>query len=340
MVNTAPESSCLSGFFKMDVQKIQSEMKNIEISIIAPLYNEEDSVELLYKKIKKAALKTGKIFEIIFVNDGSSDNTSGVAAALAQKDSSLRVVEFRRNFGQTPAMAAGIDLAHGNILVTMDGDLQNDPDDIPMMVDKLEQGYDLVVGWRHNRQDKLISRKIPSMIANRLIGAVTGVPIKDNGCSLKVYKAEVIKNSPFYNEMHRFIPALLSLSGVKVAEVKVRHHARQFGESKYGLSRIYKVLLDLMTIKTVLSLGQHPVRWFVKLSFVPFLTAAAIFLSSVEQITTSNVITSTLVVMFFSLGIFLVSLGIIVELVYFKGSFSIKDATSLSMNSSLMDEKK
>lgn len=315
-------------------------MKDIEISIIAPLYNEEDSVELLYQKIKEAAVKTGKAYEIIFVNDGSSDNTSGVAAALAEKDSSLRVVEFRRNFGQTPAMAAGIDLARGDILVTMDGDLQNDPDDIPMMVGKLEEGYDLVVGWRHKRQDKLISRKIPSMIANRLIGAVTGVPIKDNGCSLKVYKAEIIKNSPFYNEMHRFIPALLSLSGVKVAEVKVRHHARQFGESKYGLSRVYKVLLDLMTIKTLLSLGQHPVRWFVKLSVLPFFASAAIFLGSVDQATNSNVITSTLVVMFFSLGIFLVSLGIVVELVYFKGGFSIKDATSLSMNSSLMDEKK
>ncbi len=315
-------------------------MKDIEISIIAPLYNEEDSVELLYQKIKEAAVKTGKAYEIIFVNDGSSDNTSGVAAALAEKDQALRVVEFRRNFGQAPAMAAGIDLARGEILVTMDGDLQNDPDDIPMMVDKLEEGYDLVVGWRHKRQDKLISRKIPSMIANRLIGAVTGVPIKDNGCSLKVYKAEVIKNSPFYNEMHRFIPALLSLSGVKVAEVKVRHHARQFGESKYGLSRVYKVLLDLMTIKTVLSLGQHPVRWFVKLSVLPFFVSAAIFLGSVDQAASSNVITSTLVVMFFSLGIFLVSLGIVVELVYFKGSFSIKDATSLSMNSSLMDEKK
>ena len=315
-------------------------MKDIEISIIAPLYNEEDSVELLYQKIKEAAVKTGKMYEIIFVNDGSSDNTSGVAAALAEKDHALRVVEFRRNFGQTPAMAAGIDLARGDILVTMDGDLQNDPDDIPMMVGKLEEGYDLVVGWRHKRQDKLISRKIPSMIANRLIGAVTGVPIKDNGCSLKVYKAEVIKNSPFYNEMHRFIPALLSLSGVKVAEVKVRHHARQFGESKYGLSRVYKVLLDLMTIKTVLSLGQHPVRWFVKLSVLPFFASAAIFIGSVDQATNSNVITSTLVVMFFSLGIFLVSLGIVVELVYFKGSFSIKDAASLSMNSSLMDEKK
>ena len=148
--------------------------------------------------------------EIIFVDDGSSDNTAQKAATIASMDDHLRVVEFRKNFGQTPAMAAGIDLARGAILVTMDGDLQNDPADIPMMIDKLEEGYDLVVGWRHKRQDKLITRKIPSIIANKLIGHVTGVPIKDNGCSLKVYKAGVVKNSPFYNEMHRFIPALLS----------------------------------------------------------------------------------------------------------------------------------
>jgi len=314
-------------------------MKNIDLSIIAPLYNEEDSVELLYQKIKEAVLKTGKVFEIILVDDGSSDKTLEVAGLLAGKDSQLRVVEFRRNFGQTPAMASGIDIAKGDILVTMDGDLQNEPDDIPMMVKKLEEGYDLVVGWRYKRQDKLITRKIPSIIANRLIGAVTGVPIKDNGCSLKVYKAEVIKKSPFYNEMHRFIPALLSLSGVKVAEVKVRHHARQYGVSKYGLSRVYKVLLDLMTIKTVLSLGQHPVRWFVKLSFFPFSISLWMFLISMEEVSHSNIITSTLFVMFFSLGIFLVSLGIIVELIYFKGSFSIQDATSLSLKSTPTKEK-
>ncbi len=314
-------------------------MKDIEISIIAPLYNEEESVGLLYEKIRDAAIKTRKKFEIIFVDDGSSDSTLEVASLLAEKDSFLRVVEFRKNFGQTPAMAAGIDIARGDILVTMDGDLQNDPDDIPMMVDKLEEGYDLVVGWRHKRQDKLITRKIPSVIANRLIGSVTGVPIKDNGCSLKIYRADVIKNSPFYNEMHRFIPALLSLSGVKVAEVKVRHHARQFGESKYGLSRIYKVLLDLLTIKTVLSLGQHPVRWFVRLSSVPFLMALLIFLSSIEKIMGSNIIMTTLVIIFFSLGIFLVSLGIVVELIYFKGNFSIKDVSSLSVKSILMNEK-
>ncbi len=306
-------------------------MNSPYLSIIAPLYNEEESVELLYEKIRNAAENTSKSFEIIFVDDGSRDGTIERASILAKNDHRLRIVEFRRNYGQTPAMAAGIDLARGDILVTMDGDLQNDPADIPMMLNKLEEGYDLVVGWRHKRQDKLISRKIPSMIANRLIGKVTGVPIKDNGCSLKVYRAAIVKNSPFYNEMHRFIPALLSLSGAKVAEVKVRHHARQFGESKYGLSRIYKVLIDLLTIKTILSLGQHPIRWMVKMSLIPFVAAFLILLLGFQDIMSSNIVVSSLVVLFFSLGVFLVSLGIMTELIYFKGNFKIKDASSLSL---------
>ncbi len=303
----------------------------IIFSVIAPLYNEEDSVGLLYQKIKEAAESTGLIYEIIFVDDGSSDKTVEIAEGLAKQDKQLRVVVFRRNYGQTPAMAAGIDIARGEILVTMDGDLQNDPRDIPMMINKLREGYDLVVGWRHKRKDKLISRKIPSIIANKLIGYVTGVPIKDNGCSLKVYKAEVVKNSPFYNEMHRFIPALLSLSGAKVAEVKVRHHARQFGESKYGLSRIYKVLLDLLTIKTILSFGQHPIRWLVKLSALPFSAILVVLLTSYDELFTSNIVISSLIVLFFSLGVFLVSLGIIVELTYFVGNFQVRDASSLSI---------
>ncbi len=308
-------------------------MNNFDLSIIAPLYNEEESVELLYNKIKEAVDLTQKEYEIIFVDDGSSDGTVEKASLLAKNDQRLRVVEFRRNYGQTPAMSAGIDIARGEILVTMDGDLQNDPLDIQMMVDKLEEGFDLVVGWRHNRQDKLISRKIPSIIANRLIGYVTGVPIKDNGCSLKVYRAAIIKNSPFYNEMHRFIPALLSLSGVKIAEVKVRHHARQFGQSKYGLSRIYKVLLDLLTIKTILSMGQHPIRWFVKISLIPFFISffALLLTIGVGGIAGANIIMKTMVVLYFSLGIFLVSLGITSELVYFNSKFQIKDATSLAV---------
>src|SRR5207342_2867721 len=185
--------------------------------------------------------------------------------------------KFRRNYGQTAAMAAGIEHANGEVLVTMDGDLQNDPADIELLLEQIEAGYDLVVGWRHNRQDKLITRKIPSRIANWLIGRVTGVPIRDNGCSLKAFRASLIKRIPLYSEMHRFIPAVASLAGPRIAEIRVRHHARRFGESKYGLSRIYKVLLDLMVIKTVVSFVSRPLLWFAMLS-VPLLLLALLAL--------------------------------------------------------------
>ncbi len=214
---------------------------------------------------------------MVFVDDGSKDNTLQLATELAQADPRVRVVKFRRNFGQTPAMAAGIEHARGEILITMDGDLQNDPADIQQLLLKMDEGNDIVVGWRFNRQDKMISRKIPSMIANRLIGKVTGVPIKDNGCSLKAYRASVIKHIPLYSEMHRFIPAMASIAGPRIAEIKVRHHARQFGASKYGISRVYKVLLDLMVIKTVASFTARPLLWFGFLSLpMLFWRAAAV----------------------------------------------------------------
>jgi glycosyltransferase involved in cell wall biosynthesis len=201
-------------------------------------------------------------YELVFVDDGSKDGTLSIATALAQGDPRVRVVKFRRNYGQTAAMAAGIEFARGDVLVTMDGDLQNDPADIGNFLAKIEEGYDIVVGWRFNRQDKLISRKIPSRIANRLIARVTGVPIRDNGCSLKAFRASLIKKIPLYSEMHRFIPAMASIAGPRIAEIKVRHHARRFGKSKYGLSRTYKVLLDLLVIKTLTSFAARPLLWF------------------------------------------------------------------------------
>jgi glycosyltransferase involved in cell wall biosynthesis len=234
----------------------------VDLSIIVPLYNEEECVVPLYKAIVGAVEATGKTFEILFVDDGSRDATFAKAAGLAGNDPRLRVIRFRRNYGQTPAMAAGIDHARGEILITMDGDLQNDPADIPRFIGKIGEGYDIVCGWREKRQDKLITRKIPSVIANRLIGKVTGVPIRDNGCSLKAYRRDVIQAIPLYSEMHRFIPAMASIAGSRIAEIPVRHHARRFGKSKYGLSRIYKVLLDLLMIKTVVSFGSRPMIWF------------------------------------------------------------------------------
>ena len=237
-----------------------------ELSVIVPFYNEQDSIRRMHAAIVDAVEPLGVPFEMVFVNDGSRDRTLEIATDIARADDRVMVVNFRRNYGQTPAMAAGIEQANGRVLVTMDGDLQNDPRDIEQFLAKIDEGFDIVVGWRHNRQDKLVSRKIPSKIANWIIGKVTGVPIKDNGCSLKAYRAELIKAIPLYSEMHRFIPAVASIAGPRIAEIKVRHHARQFGQSKYGLSRIYKVLLDLMVIKTVASFTARPVLWFAMLA--------------------------------------------------------------------------
>jgi len=237
-----------------------------ELSVIVPFYNEEENIERMHAAIVAALEPIGISFEMLLVNDGSKDGTLPLAIGIARRDHRVRIVNFRRNYGQTPAMAAGIEHARGKILITMDGDLQNDPADIRNFLAKIEEGYDIVVGWRFNRQDKLVSRKIPSKIANWLIGKVTGVPITDNGCSLKAFRAPLIKQIPLYSEMHRFIPAMASIAGPRIAEIKVRHHARQFGQSKYGLSRVYKVLLDLMVIKTIAAFTSRPLIWFTLLS--------------------------------------------------------------------------
>ena len=307
-------------------------MARMDLSILVPLYNEEESIGHLHKAITDAVAPMGLDYEVVFVDDGSRDATLERAIELAESDPHLRVIAFRKNYGQTPAMAAGIDNARGRILVTMDGDLQNDPSDIPMMVARLEEGYDIVVGWRHKRQDRLITRKIPSRIANWLIGKVTGVPIKDNGCSLKVYRACVIKRMPFYSEMHRFIPALLSLSGARVAQVKVQHHARQFGQSKYGLSRIYKVLFDLLMMKTVLSLVNHPVRWFVKLALLPLAVGLLCLIPLIHHALHSEVpiVIASIALLLFCLAAFLISLGFICELIYSKGDLKIAELAPLT----------
>ncbi|HET9106393.1 MAG TPA: glycosyltransferase family 2 protein [Steroidobacteraceae bacterium] len=250
---------------------------SVELSVVVPLFNEEESVRPLYEAILAGVEPLGISFEIVLVDDGSRDGTVRVADEIARADPRVCLVKFRRNYGQTPAMAAGIAEARGEVIVTMDGDLQNDPADIGELLARIEEGNDIVVGWRHERQDKLWTRKIPSRIANALIAKVTGVPIRDNGCSLKAYRACLIKQIPLYSEMHRFIPAMASIAGPRIAEIRVRHHARRFGSSKYGLSRIYKVLLDLMVIKTVASFTARPMLWFGMLS-LPMLAASALAL--------------------------------------------------------------
>ncbi|MDT4954120.1 MAG: hypothetical protein QOJ02_2258 [Acidobacteriota bacterium] len=233
-----------------------------DISVFLPVFDEEPNLRLLHQKLDEALQKLGRTAEIIYVDDGSKDGSLAILRELAAKDARVRVVALRRNYGQTAAMAAGIDAARGRVLIPMDADLQNDPVDIVRLLDKLDEGYDVVSGWRKNRQDKLVTRKIPSMLANRLISWIGGVPLHDYGCSLKAYRRESLEDVRLYGEMHRFIPIYASWAGARVTEIPVEHHARTAGKSKYGLSRTIKVLFDLMTIKFMASYQTKPIYIF------------------------------------------------------------------------------
>jgi len=305
----------------------------MKISVIIPLYNEEESIEPMYRAVTDALAELSMPYEILFVDDGSRDATFATARELAGQDPRMRVIKFRKNYGQTPAMVAGIDNASGDILVTMDGDLQNDPRDIPMFLDKMQEGYDIVVGWRRRRQDKLITRKIPSKIANWLIGKVTGVPIRDNGCSLKAYRASIIKSVPLYSEMHRFIPAMLSITGVKIAEIPVQHHARQFGVSKYGLSRTFKVLSDLFGIKTIVSFAARPLLWFGGIGMTSLVISFLCLLFALPGIWSTgpaSVVLPGLSLLFAVLAFFLLFAGVLCELVYKTGNLKLEALSKLT----------
>jgi glycosyltransferase involved in cell wall biosynthesis len=306
------------------------------VSIIVPLFNEQESVRLLYAAIVQAMGELGRSFEIVFVDDGSSDQTVAIAAGIARHDPRLSVIRFARNYGQTPAMAAGIDYARGEILVTMDGDLQNDPAEIGLLLNCIAAGCDIAVGWRHDRQDKLLTRRLPSRIANWLIGKVTGVPIRDNGCSLKAFRSDLIKNIPLYSEMHRFIPAMASLAGPRVAQIKVRHHPRRYGHSKYGLSRIYKVLLDLMLIKTVATFASRPLRWFGLLSVPMFIAGLAALIQTIANRWTHHAGMSLPLagtsVIFLSSAVILLCSGVLAELIYSRGDTRDSEFFRLTQN--------
>ncbi|HAV42410.1 TPA: glycosyltransferase [bacterium] len=230
----------------------------MEISVIIPIFNEEKGVLPLYVKLKEVLERFGREYEIIFVDDGSKDRSFEVLQEVTCKDGGVIAIQLRRNFGQTAALAAGFDAASGKIVIPMDGDFQNDPEDIPGLILKIEEGYDIVSGWRKKRRDSLFTRRIPSFFANRLISWMTGVHLHDYGCTLKAYRAEMIKNIKLYGEMHRFLPALASWQGAKVTELEVRHHPRGYGRSKYGLSRTFKVFLDLITVKFLGSFSTKP----------------------------------------------------------------------------------
>ncbi len=230
------------------------------VSIVVPMFNEQDTVKPLYHSIADTMQKTDYDFEVIFVDDGSTDETLSELLTVQEQNTNMKVISLRKNFGQTASMSAGFDHAQGEIIVSMDGDLQNDPEDIPKLLKGIEDGYDIVSGWRVKRKDKLILRKIPSVSANWLISKITGVKLHDYGCSLKAYRPDVIKSIKLYGEMHRFIPALASWNGANILEIPVNHNPREFGESKYGIWRTFRVIMDLLTVKFMLSFFTKPLH--------------------------------------------------------------------------------
>ena len=238
--------------------------KQIEISLVVPLYNEEENVKLLHSKIRDVLDGLVKSYEIIFIDDGSRDRTFELLKEIHDENPQVKIIKFRGNFGQSAAMAAGFDAAKGEYVFAMDGDLQNDPKDIPRLLEKLEEGYDVVSGWRKNRKDKLVIRKVPSKIANKLICKVTGVMLHDTGCSLKVFRSEIIKRINLYGELHRFIPALAKIEGARITEMAVDHHSRKFGKSKYNITRTFRVIVDLMAMNLFIRYLKTPLRFFGK----------------------------------------------------------------------------
>lgn len=238
------------------------EAEHLDLTFVIPVFNEATNLPALYEEMIDSCSKLDKSYEIIFIDDGSLDESFIVLKKIQKKDSKVKIIKFRKNFGQTAALAAGFDYAKGDIIITLDADLQNDPKDFGILIKKIKEGYDIVSGWRQKRRDKFLTRRLPSAIANRLISYVTGVRLHDYGCTLKAFRRDVVENINLYGELHRFIPAVASNMGVSVIEVKVNHRPRRFGKSKYALTRFIKVILDLMTVKFLLSYSTRPLQIF------------------------------------------------------------------------------
>lgn len=291
----------------------------LDLSIVVPIYNEAESIETLVQAIADAVIRTNLRYEIICVDDGSKDGSTDVLTELARRRTDLKAVILRRNYGQTPAMAAGFESARGKAIVTLDGDLQNDPADIPMLLEKLEEGYDLVSGWRRKRQDAALTRLLPSKIANIIIAKVTGVKLHDYGCSLKAYRAELIADMNLYGELHRFLPALAYIEGARISEVPVRHHARRFGQSKYGLGRTIRVVMDLLTVYFMKKFLTRPMHVFGLGGVISLVTglAMASYLTIVKLFLNQNIGDRPLLILAVLLiitGVNLFCFGLVTEL--------------------------
>jgi glycosyltransferase involved in cell wall biosynthesis len=289
------------------------------ISVVIPLLNEDENIPLLYEELKNVLSGLKEDHEILFIDDGSRDSSLELLQKIQKNDPRVVIVSFRKNFGQTAAMAAGFDYAKGDVIITMDADLQNDPHDIPRMLQEIEAGNDVVTGWRFDRKDAFISRKLPSMIANRIISKTTGVNLHDYGCTLKAFRKEIIKNVKLYGEMHRFIPAIASGMGIDFTEIKVNHRPRRFGTSKYGISRTIRVILDLLTVKFLLSYATKPIQVFGLLGVISSgLGFFIAFIMTIQRqffgVPLSDRPLLFLAVLLIFIGIQLISLGLVAEL--------------------------
>ena len=290
-----------------------------EVSVFLPVYNEEPNLLPLHAKLNDALKTLARSAEIVYVDDGSTDGSLRILREIADLDPRVRVIALRRNYGQTAAMAAGIDAAQGKVLIPMDADLQNDPADITRLLQKLDEGYDVVSGWRKNRKDKMFTRKIPSMIANRLISWIGGVPLHDYGCSLKAYRRESLQDVRLYGEMHRFIPIYAAWAGARVTEIPVEHHARIMGKSKYGLSRTLKVVFDLMTIKFMASYQTKPIYVFGSFGMLAFAISVlsglyAVFLKIFHKADFVQTPLPILSIVMFAVGVQFLLMGLLAEM--------------------------
>jgi glycosyltransferase involved in cell wall biosynthesis len=292
----------------------------MDLSIVVPVYNEEENIPSLYQQLTAVLEPLGRSYEIICVDDGSADRSFELLAELAEQDPRIKVIQFRRNFGQTAGFSAGFDYAQGEVVITIDADLQNDPASIPVLLDKIEEGYDLVSGWRADRQDPFFSRRLPSMIANWLIAKTTGVDVHDRGCSLRAHRLEVVKQMHLYGELHRFLPDVASWIGVSMAEVPVGHRPRRFGKSKYGISRTFRVILDLITVRFLLSYSTRPIHIFGSLGLSSFLLGLVlgVYLSLLKLFTGQQIGGRPLLmlaVLLMLVGVQMVAMGLLGELI-------------------------
>ena len=292
----------------------------LALSVVIPLYNEEESIPSLYTRLTTALEEYGRPFEAIIIDDGSSDRSFELLADIARKDTRYKIIRLRRNFGQTAAFSAGFDAARGDVIITMDADLQNDPADIPLLMSKIEEGYDIVSGWRKDRQDRFLDRKLPSMIANRMISNVTDVRLHDYGCSLKAYRRDLLQHVRLYGEMHRFIPALAVQVGGTVTEVPVNHHARQYGSSKYGISRTVRVMLDLITVWFLGTYATRPIHVFGGLGLLSTFLGVllGVYLTFVKLFMHENIGSRPLLmlaVLLVVVGVQLITMGLLGEMI-------------------------